>query len=98
MKMRQFDNNELSKRVDEVLFYVWDPIGVHPEPCARSEYDSYVPEIRRLVEQNDSSGPISAHLMKIVRDRMALSPNSKHCDHVAKLLLEHKRAIKEGLA
>ncbi len=96
--MRQFDNNELSKRVDEVLFYIWDPIGVQPEPCARSEYESYVPEVRRLVEQNDDIGPISAHLAAIVRDRMALPPNTTHCDHVAKLLLEHKRAIKKGLA
>jgi len=96
--MRQFDNNELSRRVNEVLFYVWDPIGVQPEPCARSEYDNYVSEVRRLVEQNDDIKPISAHLASIVRDKMALNPNTKHCDHVAGLLLEHKRAIKEGLA
>ena len=74
--MRQFDNNELSRRVDEVLFYVWDPIGVQPEPCARSEYDNYVSEVRRLVEQNDDIKPISAHLASIVRDKMAFE--SKH--------------------
>ena len=96
--MRQFDNNELSKRVDEVLFYVWDPIGVQPEPCARSEYESYVSEVRRLVEQNNDIGPISAHLANIVRDKMELPPNAKHCDQVAELLLEHKRAIKAGLS
>jgi len=96
--MKQFDNNELSKRVDEVLFYVWDPIGVQPEPRARSEYESYVPKVRSLVEENDNIGPISAYLAEIVRNRMALSLNSKHCDHVAELLLEHKKAIKEGLA
>jgi hypothetical protein len=96
--MRQFDNKELNKRVDEVLFYVWDPIGVQPEPCARSEYESYVPKIRQLVEENDAIGPISAHLAAIVRDKMEMTPDKKQCDEVAKLLLEHKRAIKEGLA
>jgi hypothetical protein len=96
--MRQFDDKELNKRVDEVLFYVWDPIGVQPEPCARSEYENYVPKIRQLVEENDTIGPISAHLAAIVSDKMGMTPNKKHCDEVAELLLEHKRAIKEGLA
>lgn len=32
---------ELDKRIDEVLFYVWDPIGVSDIPEARGEYSSY---------------------------------------------------------
>ncbi len=28
---------ELEKRIDEVLYYVWDPIEVSDEPCARAE-------------------------------------------------------------
>jgi hypothetical protein len=96
--MRQFDNKELSKRVDEVLFYIWDPIGVQPEPCARSEYEGYVPKICQLVEENDTIGPISAHLASIVREAMEINPDKTHCDEVAELLLDHKRAIQEGLA
>ena len=68
--MRKFDDKELSKRVDEVLFYVWDPIGVANEPCARSEYENYVPKICQLVEQNDNISPISSHLANIVKDWM----------------------------
>jgi hypothetical protein len=96
--MRQFDNNELSKRVDEVLFYVWDPIGVQPEPNARGEYWGYVGEIRKLVAENDHIAPISSHLAAIAKNKMGLSPNRKHCDEVAELLIEHKKAIKEGRA
>ena len=96
--MRKFDDKELSKRVDEVLFYVWDPIGVANEPCARSEYENYVPKICQLVEQNDNISPISSHLANIVKDWMGLSPDKSSCDSTAQLLLEHKYAIREGLA
>lgn len=51
--MIEFDDNELKNRVDEVLFYIWDPIGVSHEPCARWEYKSYIPQVLRLIEQND---------------------------------------------
>ena len=96
--MRHFDNEELSRRVDEVLFYVWDPIGVSPEPCARAEYESYVPKVRQLVDENDDIKPISAYLAGVERDQMELPPAKKHCDDTAELLLRHKRAIMEGLA
>lgn len=96
--MREFDDKELSRRVDEVLFYVWDPIGVADEPYARREYESYVPKVCQLVEQNDNIAPISSYLAEIERDRMGLSPNRKQRNHTAELLLKHKQAIKEGCA
>jgi hypothetical protein len=94
----RFDNNELQKRVDEVLFYIWDPIGVSPEPFARGEYWSYVSQVLELVEKNDCIQPISEHLANIVNDRMGISADKKQCDHTAELLLEHKKAIIEGLS
>lgn len=36
------DGLELYRRVDEVLFYVWDPIGVANSPAARDEYYGYL--------------------------------------------------------
>ena len=36
---------ELFSRVDEVVHYVWDPIGVAQEPWARDEYNSYLSQI-----------------------------------------------------
>ena len=96
--MRVFDNNELRKRVDEVLFYVWDPIGVNDEPYARGEYEYYVPEVIKLVEANDNIRPISEHLAKIVSSSMGISPNKKQCDYTAEILLRHKKAIIEGCA
>jgi hypothetical protein len=96
--MIEFDNRELNRRVDEVLFYVWDPIGVSDEPCARWEYKSYVPKILQLVEQNDDPSPIALYLSEIEKNQMGISSNTDNCNRVAELLLQHKEAIKEGLA
>ena len=96
--MRTFDDRELERRVDEVLFYVWDPIGVSAEPYARGEYDAYVPDVLELLLQNESFEPISAHLAGVVVDAMELPPDKKRCDYTAELLLKHKQAISEGCA
>ncbi len=96
--MRTLDNGELQRRVDEILYYVWDPIGVSNEPLARGEYDSYVPLVFKLVLENDNIEPISEHLANIATSQMGLPADRKRCDHAAKLLLKHKKAIKEGFA
>jgi hypothetical protein len=96
--MRTFDEGEMCRRVDEILFYVWDPIGVSPEPCARAEYEGYVPKVLQLLEENDSPNLISEHLLAVMRVDMGLSPDKERCDKAAEMLLAHKDAIKEGLA
>ena len=54
---------ELRRRVDEVLFYIWDPIGVSNEPCARGEYTGYVaPVLGRLLGDN-AEASVSAYLL-----------------------------------
>ncbi len=95
---RNFGKDELRKRVDEVLFYVWDPIGVSQEPFARAEYEEYVPRILELLEKNDA-GAISAYLAETEVNTMGMAPaNKEKCDQVARLLLVHKEAIGEGCA
>jgi len=96
--MRKFDNDELRRRVDEVLYDIWDPIGVNEEPYARAEYDSYVPKVFQLVLENNAVEPISSYLAGAVRTSMGLVPKKKKCDYAAQLLLSHKKAIEEGCA
>jgi hypothetical protein len=96
--MRTSNDRELERRVSEVLFYVWDPIGVSDQPYARGEYDGYVPQVLKRVLQDESIEPISEHLAGIVRSQMEMAPDKKQCDHTAELLLQHKQAVKEGLA
>ncbi len=96
--MRVFDPNELEKRIDEVLYYVWDPIGVSGSPYARGEYCSYVPGILQLIRANSPAEKISSHLSNVVRTQMGLVPNEARERRVADLILQHKDAIDKGLA
>lgn len=36
------------KRIDEILFYKWDPIGISDSDWSRDEYQSYVPQVFKL--------------------------------------------------
>jgi hypothetical protein len=62
----------LRQRIDEVLHYIWDPIGVAGIPEARDEYDSYVPGVYRLLFQDSPEGEIAKMLTKIEVENMGL--------------------------
>ena len=98
MASRTSNPDELHRRIDEVLYYVWDPLGVADEPFARAEYEGYVPKVLELLTSQNDPTPISEYLAKVLETRMGLLPDIALCDQTASLLLKHKRAIKEGCA
>jgi hypothetical protein len=71
----------LLRAVDEVLYYVWDPIGINDEPLARSEYYDYVP---RVFEILCSALPVDVAFVEImvyltnVEDNLICSRGNKH--------------------
>ena len=68
-------------RVDELLQYVWDPIGVARVPEARDEYSSYVPTVARLLLEEENKEDIVAYLHKIASEHMGLSENPAAVAH-----------------
>ncbi|MGE9297066.1 MAG: hypothetical protein ACQKBV_12335 [Puniceicoccales bacterium] len=44
---------ELRQRVDEVLHYIWDPIGVAGVPEARDEYDAYISTVYTVLTKKE---------------------------------------------
>jgi hypothetical protein len=92
MKMNNKDK-ELYKRIDEVLHYIWDPIGVANEPYARNEYESYVPQIFSMVKSNKELQLISKRLAEIESDRMEFTPNIENCNKVVEILIAYKKKI-----
>ena len=96
--MERFAQNELEKRVDEVLFYLWDPIGVSDEPYARAEYRSYVTSVLGHVENNKTANEMAGYLCTIESDSMGLTPNKENALKAAQILITHKEAIDEGCA
>jgi hypothetical protein len=88
-------DEELYRRTDEVLHYVWDPIGVSTAPEARDEYHSYLPQVFGLVKANATADAIAEHLTGIATKRMGLPTNHTHDLEVAELLLHWHQVIND---
>lgn len=67
----------LLRRVDEVLHYRWDPIGVSDAPEARNEYARYVPQVFALLQSGADASRIASFLMEIITERMGMTPNQQ---------------------
>ena len=65
------DQMKLYRRIDEVLFYVWDPIGVSPS-WARDEYQSYLPKVFRAVMNNTPRKELRDQLINIEAEYMGM--------------------------
>lgn len=85
----------LYRAVDEVLHYVWDPIGVSHVPQARDEYHSYLPLVFQLLQGDSKADEIAKYLSNVAVDRMGLSANVEHDLAVAQLLVEWRQLISE---
>jgi hypothetical protein len=90
------DDRDLYRMVDEVLHYVWDPIGVSGEPRARDEYYSYVLTTFKLLRERDDELAIAAYLGEVATERIGLSANPDHDLKVARVLLEWKQVIRQS--
>lgn len=84
---------ELYKRIDEILFYKWDPIGISDGAWARDEYQSYLPRVFKLTLENNSPEPIADYLTVIATENMGLSEARQHDMKIAKLILEIKEDV-----
>ncbi len=84
---------ELYKRIDEVLFYKWDPIGISDGDWARDEYQSYLPQVFKLALENNKPEPIADYLTGIATENMGLSEAKAHDIEIANLILEIKKGI-----
>lgn len=88
------DDCVLYRMVDEVLHYIWDPIGLAGSPRARDEYYCYVPGAFKLVRDGANASDISAYLEEIAVNGMGLPANPEVQLKVASLLLEWKEIVR----
>ncbi len=86
---------QLLQRINEVLQYIWDPIGVREVPEAYDEYISYADTIWRAVLKGQSKAELSAYLTSVTTERMGLDPRPEHDDKIAAIILDWARFLKE---
>jgi len=78
--------DELRTRIDEILFYKWDPLQLSDGNWPRDEYAAYVPEVLRLALVSKSFEPIANHMTKIATELMACAENRPHDTKTAELI------------
>jgi hypothetical protein len=86
------------ERADEILQYMWDPIGVGHMPEARDEYSSYVPQVVRLLIEERSQQDLVRYLHDIESVHMGLSVTQDsvaHTEKTAATLIAHYRWLKK---
>jgi len=87
------EQNELYRRTDEVLHYIWDPIGVSDSPYARDEYGEYLPQVFGKLLKNEPSERIVEYLLLIETENMGLSKNEKNAERTVEILEEYREKI-----
>jgi putative addiction module component (TIGR02574 family) len=90
--MREFSKfsdqeKALYQRVDEVLHYMWDPIGVCGVPEARDEYYSYLPTVFQMLINGNGAETIAGYLSSVSRESMGLGGNAARDFDVAEVLI-----------
>ncbi len=86
------------ERADEILQYVWDPIGVGHMAEARDEYGSYVPQVVRLLLEEKSQQELVRYLHEIESVHMGLSQTDAtlaHTKKTADTLIAHFQWLKK---
>jgi hypothetical protein len=82
------------EKVKELLWEVWDPIGVNDgENDWNDEYDSYAPHVFRLAIEGKDAMRIAQSLSLSISQNMGLTPNKEHDLHVAKAIVDAKTEI-----
>jgi hypothetical protein len=78
--------DSIRTRIDEILFYKWDPIRLSNSNTARDEYTMYVEEILQVAIASESPKPLAGHLTNLCTQSIGTKGN-RECDiRVAELI------------
>jgi hypothetical protein len=72
------------KRIDEILYYEWNPIGDNELP--KDEYHQYLPQVFSLKIHNADIDKIAAYLYQIETENIGVAGNIQHCKMVAGMI------------
>jgi hypothetical protein len=84
------DQLALYKRIDEILWEDWDPIGITGSEGARNEYQNYLPGVFALALGRCDVDEIADRLHYLERELMGLPGSRDHCVWVAKRIRDER--------
>ena len=85
------DQLELYKKIDEILYYEWDPIGVSAINGPKDEYQSYLPQIFKMAMQDTPIAVIAKSLTDLATEGMGLTPDAGHDKKAAEAIMQAKK-------
>ena len=87
----------LRVRVDEVLHYLWDPIGVSHAPEARDEYYAYSAHAFEMLKNGANADEIAAYLRGVRVERMCMGRGTERTGEkeIAEVLIRWKNVISD---
>ncbi len=90
--------DQLYRLCNEVLFYVWDPIGVNTSAAARDEYDSYAKTVFKYLQEDQNAKKIADYLGKVRTTTIGLPASPSEDRKIADLLVAWRESVREGVA
>jgi hypothetical protein len=89
------EQKELYRRTDEVLHYLWDPIGVAGSPGARDEYEYHLPRVFTLLTNGADAQEIADYLTSVERDSIGLDADAIKALRIAQILIDYRTWISD---
>ncbi|WP_298827273.1 hypothetical protein [uncultured Piscinibacter sp.] len=89
---------ELLQRVDEVLYYLWDPLGVAREPSSRQEYSAFASEVFAALVDDADEQRLMELLLLLETDFLGLGPRPSQARRVAELLFDWRVLLEQKYA
>ena len=74
--------------IHKILLKEWDPLGIRRIPALRDEYDDYLPNIFKLIQEDSSESEIFEYLWWIELKVLEKTGRKEHTLKIAKLLKE----------
>ncbi len=84
MELTTEQRTELLKRIDQILWNDWDPIGINDYGGPEDEYDDYSPEILELLIENAGTEEIAKKLLSFESEWIEVFTNDVHRLKVAR--------------
>lgn len=84
MKQPKSDAAKLCQLVDEILWRMWDPLGINDEENCRDEYQSYAYIVAGMLGHGADKHEIAEYLAQVQSEAMGLSGMDKrHTEQTA---------------
>ncbi|MHA4893324.1 hypothetical protein ACXZ1K_01130 [Pedobacter sp. PWIIR3] len=71
------------RKIDEILWFDWDPIGVNDIDEARDEYRGYISEMIKVQALSSGGEEFAKYLFDVEKEKMGLNGDFERCLRVA---------------